>query len=603
MIEEREGTVIRGKYRLERLIARGGMGAVWAARDEQLRRPVAVKLMSPQFVDVPLARSRFEREAVAAAQLQTPHVVQVYDHGVDAGSPFIVMELLHGEDLSQRLKHVRRYSLGEAADLATQMARGLRKAHEIGIVHRDLKPPNVYLAKADDGEVVKILDFGVAKALVDGVDGESTTTGMLVGSPHYMSPEQARGLRDVDHRSDLWSFAVILYRVLSGHAPFRGEATGDVIVRICADPLPRLSECAPDLPAELDAFFDRALCRDPAGRFQSATDLATAFAEIASRPGASGRRQSLPPRRPSNTPPRPAITAPPRVATAVPRPAPLPMPMPRVAPTGHSSPPEAATLATPRPTPVGSVVTARAAVPAPAADAAVESSSPPAEPEADVAPPSRPAPPELAQDTVTFALRPMPTAVDAPSADHPEPPSSPSWPTPGPASTTGATVLAASPPSAEPVSDPFAVDGSEAPADAIDEFEETDATDATDATDEPVGPRPRRRIPVVAVAVVAIVIGGLAAVMALGRGPEARSGAGPSASPPTSAAAPAPTAAPGPAPTVASSAAGALPSASVRAVAPEASASAARASTSSKPRVPPAATPPRAAPRQPDWGY
>jgi serine/threonine-protein kinase len=283
--EAAPGALIHGKYRLEKLLARGGMGTVWAARDEQLRRPVAVKLMGSQFLSVPMARSRFEREAVAAARLHTPHVVQVHDHGVEGDVPFIVMEMLDGEDLGQHLKRVKRTSIAEAADLVGQLAKALRKAHDAGIVHRDLKPPNVFLARTDDGIVAKILDFGVAKADIEGMDGESTTTGMLVGSPHYMSPEQARGLRAIDARSDLWSLGVIVYRLLTGQVPFRGEATGDVIVRICAEPIPRATSIDPALPADVDAFFEKALCRDPAGRFQSVTELAAALRDLAVRAG------------------------------------------------------------------------------------------------------------------------------------------------------------------------------------------------------------------------------------------------------------------------------------------------------------------------------
>jgi serine/threonine-protein kinase len=281
-------TLVAGKYRLERFLARGGMGSIWVARDERLRRTVAVKFMEPDYTS-PESRARFEREAQAAAQLATPHVVQVYDHGIDDGTPFIVMELLEGEDLAQRLKREHRLSLPDAAVIAVQIGRALRRAHTAGIVHRDLKPQNVFLARGDDAIVAKILDFGVAKANL-GDEGETTRTGDVIGSPKYMSPEQARGLKAVDHRSDLWSLGVILFRAVTGKPPFDGDSATDVIVKICAEPVPAATEIAPDLPAELDPFFKRALARDPAQRFQTAGELVDAFAELAR---AGGSRTSV----------------------------------------------------------------------------------------------------------------------------------------------------------------------------------------------------------------------------------------------------------------------------------------------------------------------
>ena len=331
-----QGAVVRGRYALEHLLARGGMGAVWRASDLVLERPVAVKFMDPRSAESPDWRARFEREAKSAARLRTPHVVQVFDHGVEAGAPFIIMELLEGEDLGRRLRRLRRLDLRATATIVAQAARALRRAHEEGILHRDLKPQNVFLARSDDEEVVKLLDFGVAKILggrsgslgagtqtppsgtvlrprdeaaaradAEGSgrssappagsgghdddddehqESEFTRTGELLGSPQYMSPEQARGLRDIDARSDLWSLAVIAYRALTGSQPFVGQGVGDVIYRICSEPIPAPSTLAPELPQAIDAFFERALARDPAQRFQSAVELAAAFAQAAAEP-------------------------------------------------------------------------------------------------------------------------------------------------------------------------------------------------------------------------------------------------------------------------------------------------------------------------------
>jgi len=278
--EPSAGGTIAGKYRLDRTIARGGMGAIWAGWDLGLERPVAIKFMDGRIAVSPDLRARFDREAKAVAGLRTPHVVQVYAHGVHGDTPYMVMELLEGEDLGTRLKRERRITIAAAGRILTQVTRALRRAHEAALVHRDLKPRNIFLARVDDEEVVKILDFGIAKRATPD-DVESTRTGEVLGSPQYMSPEQARGLKAVDHRSDLWSLGVILFRALTGELPFQGEAVGDIIYKICTDPIPRASGLAPDLPPAFDAFFERALARDPGQRYPSAGEMAAGFAEAA----------------------------------------------------------------------------------------------------------------------------------------------------------------------------------------------------------------------------------------------------------------------------------------------------------------------------------
>jgi len=277
MGELQPGTVIAGKYRLERPLSKGGMGSVWLADHMHLEAPVAVKFMRASLVGDSVARSRFEREAKAAAQLRSPFVVHVYDHGLHDGSPFIVMEYLEGSDLSGHLRGGRRLPPAEAARICDQICRALARAHMAGIVHRDLKPGNIFLSGPDDG-MVKILDFGIANEMGASrvVQGETTTTGQLLGSPHYMSPEQARG-RPVDGRSDLWSVAVILYRMLTGARPFDGTDVGDLIVRICTDTVVPATELRPELGPAVDAFFARAFERDVEGRFPDARTFAQAF--------------------------------------------------------------------------------------------------------------------------------------------------------------------------------------------------------------------------------------------------------------------------------------------------------------------------------------
>ncbi len=273
------GTVV-AKYQLEQPLARGGMGSVWVARHVKLGTPLAVKFLDPRFAAAPAFIERFEREARAAATLQSPHVVHVQDYGVEEDTPYLVMELLRGEDLSARLNRVGRLSLPETSRVLVQIGKALRKAHEAGIVHRDLKPANLFLTRIDDDEVVKVLDFGIAKE-TQGAVGEATKTGETMGSPHYMSPEQARADKGIDHRADLWSLGVILYRMVTGVLPFPGDVIGAVLSRILVEPVPRVADSAPDLPAaELDAFFAKAMAKTKEQRFQSIRDLADAFVRI-----------------------------------------------------------------------------------------------------------------------------------------------------------------------------------------------------------------------------------------------------------------------------------------------------------------------------------
>jgi serine/threonine protein kinase len=282
-----EGAVIVGKYRLERLIARGGMGEVWEAQHLQLDSSVAIKFMDERLVAADAARERFSREARAAASIQSPNVVHISDHGVDGGAPYIVMEMLRGEDLDTRLLRGP-LSMSEAEQVMSQAARGLRKAHQMGIVHRDLKPSNLFLMPDDDELVVKIVDFGVAKAIDDPQllpmppsrpsGAELTQVGVVLGSPQYMSPEQARRFKDVDHRADVWALASIMFRAVTGKRMF-GNADGmEALTRLVYEPLPVPSRLAPELAAPIRAFFDRALNSDQSMRFDSARDLANGFA-------------------------------------------------------------------------------------------------------------------------------------------------------------------------------------------------------------------------------------------------------------------------------------------------------------------------------------
>ena len=290
MAQLQPGIIIGGKYQLEQLLGAGGMGSVWLARHEKLGAPFAIKFLRSDLSGDALTRSRFEREAQAAANLRTRHVVSVHDFGLEGNHAYMVMEVLEGEDLGVRLKRETRLSLEMVRQLVVQSCRGLHYAHAAGIVHRDLKPANIFMALVDGEEMVKLLDFGVAKVLGDaplantgtagvgGKLGEDTKTGIILGSPHYMSPEHIRGQwKVVDHRSDLWSLAVIAFRGLTGEMPFKGDYFPEVLRQVCEGPIPVPSQYNRNLPPSLDAFFVRALSRDPGGRYQDAFGFADAF--------------------------------------------------------------------------------------------------------------------------------------------------------------------------------------------------------------------------------------------------------------------------------------------------------------------------------------
>jgi eukaryotic-like serine/threonine-protein kinase len=268
------GTILAGKYRLIGLIGRGGMGSVWKAEHLGWEAPVAIKLMN--VTHNPQALARFQREARLAAGLRSPHVVQVLDDGVDemSGAPFIVMELLEGESLAERLGRVKRMRPEVVAQVITQIARALGRAHEVGLIHRDLKPDNVLLVRNDDEEVVKVLDFGIAKFTTteDRIE-ESTLAGHVMGTPAYMSPEQLTSQREIDHRSDLWSLAVIACECMTGARPFEGDNLVALAFKICANNPPRPSTLGP-VPEGFDDWFLRAIAQDPRDRFSSAKLMA-----------------------------------------------------------------------------------------------------------------------------------------------------------------------------------------------------------------------------------------------------------------------------------------------------------------------------------------
>jgi serine/threonine-protein kinase len=273
------GTTIGSRYRLKGELAKGGMGSVWVAKHLQLEVDVAIKFMAPAAVSSAVARARFEREAKAAAQLHHPNIVHVHDFGIEGDTPYLVMELLRGESLDERLKRERSLSLQATAALLIPIGRGLKRAHEAGFVHRDLKPGNIFISGSEDEEIVKILDFGIAKQTGAAADN-NTKTGEFIGSPHYMSPEQITDAKDIDARSDLWSLGVILYRAITGEVPFPGDTIGAVMGSVLTGTAPRPSHRLRALPEALDHFFERAFARDRAQRFGTAKEMVNAFVQI-----------------------------------------------------------------------------------------------------------------------------------------------------------------------------------------------------------------------------------------------------------------------------------------------------------------------------------
>ena len=289
--------LVANKYRLSKLIGRGGMGSVWEGLHITLGNRVAVKFIETDYAESDEARTRFENEARAAARLQSKYVVQVFDYGVmPDGRPFIVMEYLAGESLDARLERVGKLNVEDTTRIITQVSRALAKAHAAGIVHRDLKPENVFLVndEEDAADIAKVVEFGIAKFTVTSMGVSSATrTGSVLGTPYYMSPEQARGLRSVDFRSDLWSLGVIAFRCVTGRYPFEGEAIGDLLVKICTAPLPKPSTYA-SLPPGFDEWFAKAMQREPADRFASATELADQLARSCGIKGTRPMQPSAP---------------------------------------------------------------------------------------------------------------------------------------------------------------------------------------------------------------------------------------------------------------------------------------------------------------------
>ncbi len=271
------GTLVGSKFRIERVLGRGGMGTVYAATHIHLGTTVALKFLSAEMARNPRTVERFMREARASASLHSEHVCWVSDVATEGETPYIVMELLEGKDLA-KVKREGPLAPTLAAEYVLQACAGVAEAHAAGIVHRDLKPGNLWLAaRADGSPLVKVLDFGVAKGPTQEGDFSLTQTSNIIGSPGYMSPEQLRSSKIVDQRSDIWALGVILYELVMGAQPFRAVTITDLALAIAMDPTPPLG----GMPPAYAAIVTRCLEKDPSQRFQDVGALAAALAPLA----------------------------------------------------------------------------------------------------------------------------------------------------------------------------------------------------------------------------------------------------------------------------------------------------------------------------------
>jgi serine/threonine-protein kinase len=287
-----EGRVIKGRYVIRRLLGEGGMGGVYEAEHLEIGRRVAIKIVSTRHARDPHIAARIKLEARSTGAIESEHIVQVFDAGEDEDvGLFLVMELLKGEDLAALLAQEKSLPPVRAVTFAAQAAQGLARAHAARIVHRDLKPANIFVCQRDDGSsFVKLVDFGIAKLLRDATEkgaGPLTRMGMVIGTPQYMSPEQAQGLPTVDHRTDIYSLGAVLFETLSGRPPFLEMPTYEqTILQIMMKPAPRLTSVMPDAPPSLDALLAEMMAHDPLARPQLMVEVRDRLLRVLAQLGA-----------------------------------------------------------------------------------------------------------------------------------------------------------------------------------------------------------------------------------------------------------------------------------------------------------------------------
>ncbi len=286
----REGEVLAGKYRVERVLGAGGMGMVVAAHHVGLDTKVAIKVLRPEMLDSAEALARFAVEARASARITSEHVARVFDVGaLDSGAPYMVMEFLDGHDLGHRLQVDGGLPVAQAVDFVLQACEAVAEAHSVGIVHRDLKPSNLFCVRRPNGSLcIKVLDFGISKLSLGGAQAglTMTATAAVMGTPYYMSPEQMESAREVDSRTDIWSLGIILFELISGHRPFGGQTLPEICFKIATHPAPRIRDTLPEVPPGLEAAIFRCLEKRRADRFSTIAELVTSLRPFGSEQGA-----------------------------------------------------------------------------------------------------------------------------------------------------------------------------------------------------------------------------------------------------------------------------------------------------------------------------
>jgi len=312
-IHKMGGKLLENKYRVESVLGVGGMGVVYDGRHKLIDRRVAIKFLSPETCGSMEVRQRFINEARIAASLGHKNIIAVLDMGETAEDvPYIVMEYLEGESLGDALEREERLPVDRSVEITLQILDGLHAVHSEGIVHRDLKPENVFLARQSGGEeIVKLLDFGISRLAYAQMDQETrlTEAGKVYGTPYYVSPEQAEGRLDVDHRSDLYSMGIMLYEMVTGRLPFRSTSYATLMVDIITKPPPDPRDHLPEIPIELVSVINQALAKSPAMRFESAYHMSQALLPLRAR---GARRVSFTPSKPLPAVTRPAHTDQPR---------------------------------------------------------------------------------------------------------------------------------------------------------------------------------------------------------------------------------------------------------------------------------------------------
>ena len=296
-LASRLADILSGSYEIEGEIGRGGMGIVYSARDLKLKRRVAIKVLPPDLAFREEIRIRFTREAQTAARLQHPHIVPIHSVGEEGGLVYFVMAYVDGESLAARLRRRERLPIEEARRIMKETSDAMGLAHAMGVIHRDIKPDNVLLEGTR--RRVMVTDFGIAKALVEGGGSTLTGTGVAIGTPAYMSPEQAAGDSEIDTRSDIYSLGVVGFEMLSGEIPFKAPTVAGILLKQVSEPVPDLTQLREDCPDELAFTVMRCLDKDPENRWPTADALRRALESKTSKPYRPRSQLSKRPSRPS----------------------------------------------------------------------------------------------------------------------------------------------------------------------------------------------------------------------------------------------------------------------------------------------------------------